>query len=306
MFPTARVAVTSTVDEMKAWVRDDLARKPPELVLSGGGDGTAVTLFNELRRHIPDVPSFGLLPLGTGNGWARSSGDVGHRAAMRDLRSLRGQDPPCRPFPLVETEGRLTPFAGVGWDAEIIADYARLRDETPAGLLGGSKLGYLRSIVTKTLPRRLREERANVRIINLGPPALTVDASGSPVPLPDAGTGAVLYEGPFSICGASTAEELGFGFRGFVFAHRVPGRLQVRLYAGGPLEAAIRLPWLWRGVHTLPHDHHFFVTRCRFEFDRPVPLEIGGDLAGERTSVEMSMVEDAVRLLNWRRLYPRA
>ena len=62
------------------------------------------------------------------------------------------------------------------------------------------------------------------------------------------------------------------------------------------------MPWLWRGAHPLPDDHHFFVTRCRFEFDRPVPFEIGGDLVGERTEVEMSLLEDAVPLIDWRRM----
>ncbi len=304
LIPDARVAVTGSLEELSAWVRDTLSPHPPELLLSGGGDGTAVTLLNELRRQDVAIPTFGLLPLGTGNGWARSSGGTGRRAAMRGLRALRPKHHPARAFNMVETEGLITPFAGVGWDAQILADYAELRAETPAGVqrLGGSKLGYLRSIATRSIPKQLRQARPNVRIVNLGEPAMTVDRHGSPVPIEGGGAGAVLYEGPLSTCGASTTEELGFGFRGFAFAHLIPGRLQVRVYAAGPLGAAARLPWLWRGAHPLPDDHHFFVTRCRFEFDRAVPFEIGGDLVGERTSVEMALAEDAVSLLDWRKL----
>lgn len=304
LFPDARVAVTSTVDDVTTWVRDDLSRHPPELLLSGGGDGTAVTLLNELRRHDMAIPTFGLLPLGTGNGWARATGDVGRGAAMRGLRSLRSGYRPSRSFALIETEGRVTPFAGVGWDAEILSDYAKMREATPAALrgVGGSTSGYLRSLFTRSIPRHIRQKRPNVRVVNLGEPALTVDPQGNAVPIPDSGPGTVLYEGPLSTGGASTTEELGLGFRAFPFAHLVPGRLDVRIYAASTLGAAVRMPWLWRGAHPLPHDHHFFVTRCRFEFDRAVPFEIGGDLVGDRNAVEMSLLDDAVSLLDWRKL----
>src|SRR4051812_1015476 len=77
ILPQARVAVTRTLEDARRWIRDDLAHALPALLLSGGGDGTAVALLNELRGHNLTVPAFGLLPLGTGNGWARATGAVG-------------------------------------------------------------------------------------------------------------------------------------------------------------------------------------------------------------------------------------
>ena len=306
ILPEARIAVTRTLAEVRTWVRDDLSRNLPDVLLSGGGDGTAVTLLNELREHNLTVPAFGLLPLGTGNGWARATGNVGRNAALRGLSALSESDyRPLRRFALVETEGRVTPFAGTGWDAEILADYHRMREDTPAALrsVGSARGGYFRSLVTRTIPRHLgRWSPPNVRVINLGEPALTVDDHGHAIPVQGGEYGAVLYDGPISVGGASTTEELGFGFRAFPFAHLVPGRMAVRVYAASTLNAIMRLPWIWRGVHPVPDDHHLFVTRCRFEFDRPVPFEIGGDLVGERTQVEMSLVDDAVPLLDWRKL----
>jgi diacylglycerol kinase family enzyme len=305
ILPRARVAVTQNFDEARAWVRDDLAPNTPEVLISGGGDGTAVALLNELRDQGLTVPAFGLLPLGTGNGWARATGKVGKRAALRGLSNLpeRGP-PPLRRSALVETEGRVTPFAGTGWDAEVLADYKAVQDLTPPAVRGASaRAGYMQSLFTRTIPRHLFGfTPPRVRVVNLGEPAFGVNPAGQAIPIPGAGAGATLYEGPISVGGAATTEELGLGFRAFPFAHLVPGRMNVRIYAATALSATVRMPWLWRGAHPLPDDHHFFVTRCRFEFDRPVPFEIGGDLVGERTEVEMSLLEDAVPLIDWRRM----
>jgi hypothetical protein len=312
ILPDARVAVTHSLEDARAWVRDDLSRSRPKIVLSGGGDGTAVALLNELRDHGVHVPVFGLLPLGTGNGWARATGDVGTRAALRGLSALRahvderpeGTPPPLRTFDLVEAEGRLTPFAGTGWDAQVLADYKRFTETAPALIrkLGGATGGYLGSLFTRTIPRHLGGERPRVRVVNLGAPAMRADERGRPVPVPGGGAGAVLYEGPLSVGGAGTTEELGLGFRAFPFAHLVPGRMHVRIYAATTVGATMRMASLWRGVHPLPHDHHFFVTKVRFELDRPMPIEIGGDVLGDRTSLELSHVANAVPLVDWRKM----
>ncbi len=309
ILPEANVGVTHSLDEAREWVGRHLATTMPDILLSGGGDGTAVTLLNEVRREGLALNTFGLLPLGTGNGWARATGVSSKGAALRGLGALRDNlAPPTRTFSLVETEGRVTPFAGTGWDAEILSDYKKMLDELPESLrtATGGTAGYMRSIFSRTIPRHLSgKSRPIVRLVNLGEPALRVDADGRAVPVGDGGPGAVLYEGPIGVGGAATTEELGLGFKAFRFAHLVPGRMAVRIYAASTLGATVRMPWLWRGAHPLPDDHNFMLTRCRMEFDRPVPFEIGGDLAGDRTSVELSLSEQVVPLVDWRRM-PRA
>jgi hypothetical protein len=306
ILPSARVTVTHSFDEARAFVADEVVRRKPDVLLSGGGDGTAVALLNELRAHGVKVPAFGLLPLGTGNAWARATGPAGLRASLSALSALgEGECPPLRSFRLVEVEGQVTPFAGTGWDAQILADYKSQIESLPPSLrrVAGGTPGYLRSLFTRTIPRQVfGPARPRVRVINLGEPALALDREGKPVPVPGGGPGAVLYEGPLSVCGAATTEELGLGFRAFPFAHAVPGRMAVRVYAASTAKATLHMPWLWRGAWPLPDDHNWMLTRCRMEFDRAVPFEIGGDLAGERTSVEMSLAPESVSLVDWHRL----
>jgi hypothetical protein len=79
--------------------------------------------------------------------------------------------------------------------------------------------------------------------------------------------------------------------------------MAVRVYAASTLHATLRMPWLWRGAHPLPHDHNWLLTHCRMDFDRPLPFEIGGDLAGQRTSVELRLADDRVPIVDWRALH---
>lgn len=311
LLPDARVAVTSSLDEARAWVKDELVPNRPKVLLSGGGDGTAVALLNELREQDVQIPTFGLLGLGTGNGWARATGGVGRRAVMRDLERLSAEtrahtrDLPIRKFGLVETEGRVTPFAGVGWDAEILADYKDSLGSTSRLIdrLGGSTLGYAKSVATRTIPKQLFGVRPRLRIINLGEPALTVDRHGRAVPVPGGARGKVLYDGPLGVAGASTTEELGLGFRAFQFAHLVPGRMQVRVYGASASRAVRDLPKILGAIHPIENDHSFFVTKCRFELDREVPYEIGGDLVGSRRQLELALHEKPISLVDFRKVH---
>jgi diacylglycerol kinase family enzyme len=309
LLPRANVAVTHSLDDASEWVRRVVRDDAPRVLVAGGGDGTAIAVLNHLRQENLSVPALGLLPLGTGNAWARATGVASKRAGLRSLEGLAdGRDVPVRTFQLVETEGRLTPFAGTGWDAEMLSDYRKMIESKPAALrvASGGTGGYLRSLFTRTIPRKLSaKDRPILRLVNLGEPALRIDEHGNPVPVHDGGVGAVLYEGPVSVAGAATTEELGLGFRAFRFAHLVPGRMAVRVYAATTLSATLRMPLLWRGAHPLPDDHNWMLTRCRMEFDRPVPFEIGGDLAGDRTSVELNLAEKSVALVDWRKMATR-
>ncbi len=302
LLPQARLAVTTSLEEARRWVVEELMPDPPQLLLSGGGDGTAVSLLNELRDANTTFPALGLLPLGTGNGWARVTGAPQTRTALRGIAALAGDAPPLRHFALVETEGRLTPFAGTGWDAEIVSDYHRVLAALPKPLNQAQNptLGYLRAIFTRTIPRHLGQMGpATVTLTNLGEDAYVVDDRGHPQRLPGGGKGAVLYRGPLGVAGAGTTTDLGLGFRAFPFAHAMSGRLAVRVYGATPLEAMLRMPKLWRGAHPVPKSHSFLLTHCRMDFDREVPFEIGGDLLGDRRSVEFRLAEVGVNLVDW-------
>ncbi len=303
--PEARLGLTRTFEEAQRFLME-LARgqQGPDLILSGGGDGTAVGLLNELRRQGTPMPTLGLVPLGTGNGWARVTGSPPFPRAMQRIATHGRRPWPTTRFSLVEVEGTLSPWAGTGWDAEIVADYQRIMHALPkkyAEWFGGFP-GYMMSVFGMTVPRMIIDKQASVRVVNTGAPALWIDPEGRAVPIPRSGDGAVLYEGPVSVCGCSTTTDVGLGLRAFPFAHDVPGRMGVRVYAESTLKAAWNIGKIFRGEHPLPKDNHWLLDSCRFEFDRPVNFEIGGDVVGKRSTVDFALARETVNVLDWSRI----
>jgi diacylglycerol kinase family enzyme len=302
--PRARVQVSGSLDDVRRWIDRELVPSPPELLLSGGGDGTAVVLLNELRDRGVSLAQLGVLRLGTGNGWANATGAPGPHRAIAHVAALDGATPPSRRFGLVETDGRIAPFLGTGWDAEIISDFkthvARLPQRLRA--MNDGLPGYLMGMFTRTIPRHVFGSGSpNVVVTNLGDDALMLDAEGRVVKMPGGERGAVLYRGPASVAAAATTEEWGFGFRAFPFAHAAPGRVNVRIYGAPVLEATRNMFRLWRGDHPLPKMNDFFLTHGRMEFDREVPFQIGGDVAAPRRSFDFRIARESVDLVDWSR-----
>ncbi|MBL8716565.1 MAG: diacylglycerol kinase [Myxococcales bacterium] len=304
VLPRAEVAVTSSLDDARRFLQDQVSARPPSLILSGGGDGTAVAIWNELRAMNADIPPLGLLRLGTGNGLANVTGAPRARTALERIAALRGVVPPVRGFRLLESEGRIAPFAGTGWDAQIVADFKAWQATLPPGMQGmnAGLRGYLNALFLRTIPRQLfGDGPAHVRAVNLGDDAFTLDDQERVVPIPGARKGTVLYEGLASVASGATTTEWGFGFRAFPHAHRVPDRLSVRVYGAKVLEATSKMFKLWRGER-VPKMHDFFTTGIRFELDREVPFQIGGDVIGPRRVIELRLSEQRVGLVDWDRL----
>ena len=305
-FPRARLALTRSLEELRTWIAQHLHADPPALLLAGGGDGTITGLLNELKDQGLALPALGVLPLGTGNAWARVTGAPSPARALAQLAALGDRPVPLRAFGLVEVEGRVAPFAGTGWDAEMVKDFKDRLAGFPAGPVREAHAGlrgYLAAMLTRTVPRHLVGEGSpQVSVYNLGGEALTLDAQGSLRPVPHGGRGALLYRGSAGVAGAATTPEWGFGFKAYPFAEAVPGRLSVRVYSASVLEAVRHAVPLWRGQHPLPNMHDFLVEGVRMEFDRDVPLQLAGDLAGMRRTVELKLYPERVQLVDWRRV----
>jgi len=306
--PKARMFVTSDLEEARAAARD-LATRPPRLLFCGGGDGTSVVLLNLLREEgATTFPPIGLLKLGTGNGWPRAVHAPGWRTTSKLLRTLP-LDAPTRRFDLVEVEGRLCHFTGVGWDAVILHDYVRnlqRRRRQPvvgsfAERLNRGIGGYLYSVARHTVPTQMRQQlkhgRVRVRRENLGARALTVDSHRRAVPV--TGKEETLFKGPMSVAAAATEPFWGAGFRAFPFARLVPGRINVRIYERGVLAGLTNIMQLYRGAIGHKGMHDFFLTRARFVFSRPMPFQIAGDVMGPRESLEVAVARQTVQLLDW-------
>lgn len=316
--PEARVLASRSLDEAVGFARD-LCDKPPSLLVSAGGDGTVVALLNAMRDadssafvRADDIasistarpPALGLLPLGTGNGWAHVTGAPRWRTGLEQLGHLaeRGGALPLRRFDLIEAFGTVAHFAGTGWDAELIDDFHA--QKTGLGVLPRRMrkglAGYLQGLFTRMIPRHLVNPPVEVEITNTGDDAFTIDDEGRPVPLRGGEHGAVLYRGPASVCGVGTTGEWGFGFRAFPFAEAMPRRFSLRIYGGRALEATLRMSQLWRGAHPMPKMYNWLLTRCKAVFSRPVPFQMGGDRLGHKSEIDYALAREQVDVLDWR------
>ncbi|MBX7098978.1 MAG: diacylglycerol kinase [Myxococcaceae bacterium] len=306
--PHARVLASGSLEDAKREAQT-LVEKPPRLLFCGGGDGTVVVLLNLLRElGAKSFPTIALLQLGTGNGWPRATGAPPWRAALKRLGKIP-LPPPTQRFNLVEVEGRLCHFTGVGWDGIILHDYRRNLEKRRSQLvasrfatrLHSSVFGYLYSVARITVPEQMalnrKHGRATVRVENLGPDAYRLDENGQSVELPKGQV--VLHEGPHSIAAAATEPFWGGGFRAFPYAMAMPGYVNVRLYDRPVLEGFLNTPRLWRGGIGLPGFHDFFLTRGRFVFSREVPFQVGGDVVGPRDSLELNVAKESVQLMRW-------
>lgn len=305
--PEALVLVSDDLEQSQRHAQR-IAEARPAVVFSGGGDGAAMRLLNLLRKFVPrnePFPMLGVLRLGTGNAWSRAVGAARYQKLVEKLPGLKWPLPSLR-FDLVEAEGVVCPFAGVGWDARILNDYQRNLDRRSGDIfasrfttrLNKGLIGYMYSLFRYTVPEEWVLQRAGapiVRITRLEGDAFRVTPSGDIFPV----TEDLLYDGPVSVGAGATIPEYGFGFRAFPFATKVPGYINVRIYDRPVLEAVRNMPRLWSGAHPQPGMHDFFVKRAHLTFSRPVPFQLGGDPYGERSELELSVADRPVDVVHW-------
>ncbi len=275
-------------------------------VFAAGGDGTFVGWVNRLvreagRQHRP-VPCFGILALGTGNAVAGLVGTTS-RTFLDDLaRFVRGDAIATRSIDLVDCEGRHTPFAGTGADAAVINDYnwlrLRLRD-TPLKALGTGAAGFGLAAALRTAPRHLLERLPYCEIVNAGRPAWRLDVDGARLGR-EIPSGDLLYAGPCLMAAASTVPFWGLGIRAFPFAGTAAGAMHLRVASRIPVPTVLlNLPRIWSGAFRHPGLHDFHADRVTLRFDRPAPLQIGGDAEGLRETVTMGVVSEPIEVVDF-------
>jgi len=277
-------------------------------VFTGGGDGTFVGWVNHILdrtegRSAP-APRFGVLALGTGNAVAEVVGarPQEHLRHLRDF--LAGRASRTRRLDLVACEGRRTPFAGLGIDAAVLNDYIWLKDKLRDGALRGIASGipgYGLAIALRSAPRHLLQRRHSYcEIVNTGGVAWRLDEHGHPAGQPIE-PGELLYAGPCMMAAAATVPFYGFGLRAFPFAASAPGMMQVRVVGQVPISTLLwNLPRVWSGQFSHPGILDFHAESVRVTFERPVPLQLGGDASGWREEVAFRMAPP-VELVDFQR-----
>lgn len=276
-------------------------------VLTGGGDGTFTVMVTEVikeaRRQQAPFPRFGLLKLGTGNAlaWVVGASSKGIGDLRADIDRLM-TDAGSRPIHLVEVEGQIAPFCGVGFDACLLSDYAKTREvlgKTPLGPAATGFLSYAVAAAFRTVPRAVLGPMPHVRVINAGGEAYRLGPRGSRVGTPFA-KGDTIYEGPARLAALSTIPFYGFGFRVFPYANERSDRMNLRIttMTVGPFLRNVQA--IWRGEYeSSEHLFDFLVEAVDLEMDPPTPLQVGGDLVGERTTVHAALTSEPIRLVDF-------
>ncbi len=276
-------------------------------VFTGGGDGTFVSWVNRIletaERCAARPPRFGVLALGTGNAVAEMVGADPRRQVQDLARYVRGEVDRVRRLDLLTCEGRRTPFAGVGIDAAILNDYNWIRgqlEDTPLRRLGLGVSGYGLAVALRSAPRFLKERRAAYcEVVNAGRPAWRLDGRGVRIGRPVA-HGELLYAGPCLLAAASTVPYYGLGLRVFPFAERAPGMMQVRIATSIHLHTLLlNLGSIWSGEFSHPGLLDFHADRVALRFERPMPLQVGGDAEGWRSEVSFGMAANPVEIVDF-------
>jgi diacylglycerol kinase family enzyme len=280
-----------------------------DTVLFGGGDGTFVQCLNdvaaETRRRETVLPNVGVLRLGTGNaladclGASRPTADGLAHDLGRARRAAR-----ARQLPLLEVDGKMTPFAGCGLDAQILDDFHRVgqiidRAVGPLAPAIGAAPRYALSVGLRSTARFILTRKPEVEIINTGEPVYPIYwKNGRILEDEPIATGAVVWRGRASIASCSTIPNFGLGLKLFPFAEAREGRFQLRCATSSAFEALTNLPGVFKGEYRSPTLHDFLCTSVEIRIERPVPVQIGGDLQdGARTRLRVGMARTPIRVL---------
>jgi diacylglycerol kinase family enzyme len=299
--------------QMRRIAKALLDRQYP-IVFCGGGDGTFVAVVNEVFQQLEQngakaprrPPRFGVLKLGTGNGLAalvHASPSRGDRMVEDVLRAKAGEVTSIKRLDLLLVEGRRTPFAGLGIDGKLLNDYVWVRNHLAKGIFKGllsGTGGYFSAIALKTLPHYLTHPTSvECEVIN-GPasPAYRVAPDGSMLGEPIA-PGEPLYRGRLMMAAAGTIPFYGFGLKMFPFAGRRRGMMHLRLGSVSTPAVVANLAAIWKGRWFPKGVHDFHAQEVEIRFEKPMPLQVGGDAEGYRKEISFGVARGQVELLDF-------
>ncbi len=298
--------VSRSLEEGREIARTIIERGYPT-VLTGGGDGTFVQMVTWVVRVAEELnrplPRFGLLRLGTGNAlaWVLGAQSKKARGVVADLARLR-REGGSRLLRLIEVEGLLTPFGGLGADAIALEHHQRTREQLDRVRwlkpVASPAVTYALSIATRSVPQYLFGRMPQFRVINTGAPAVRLGQDGRPVGR-DVQKGEVIYEGPATILAFSTIPYWGLGARAFPYAEEREDRFSLRVVNFGSIEVVSHLRELWAGSYRSDRLHDFLVESVTIECDRPTPLQVGGDVVGMRERVQAKLSAKPVRVVDF-------
>jgi len=282
---------------------DTLLNRDYEIIFTGGGDGTIMFLVNAIEKRVhegridrDEAPPIGVLRMGSGNAIATY---LGTRRATDSLEALRrGAPVAIHSLNMLESDRTMFPFAGIGWDADILNDYEDFKEavrDTALEPYATGLSGYVAAIFSRTFPRVLRSDPVEVVVTNRGDRAVSVDGNGET--LREFEEGEVLYSGPVQTVAASSVSYWGYRIRMFPYATKKWGYSMLRCFNGDPSNILRHLPSFWRGRFPEGDIYNYLFQRVEIESEeRAMPYQTTGEAAGYENLLDWRVADHPVHL----------
>ena len=282
---------------------DSLLKQDYDIIFTGGGDGTIMFLVNAIEERIragdidrEEAPPVGVLRMGSGNAIATY---LGTESATTKLEALRAGAPVAvHSLNMIEGSRGLFPFAGIGWDAEVLNDYEDFKDavrDTALEPYTTGMPGYAASIASRTIPRVLQLKPVDVRVTNRGDHAVKIDQSGEV--LEEYGPGDVLFDGTAQTVATAAVSYWGYGIRMFPYATLKWGYTMLRCFNGSVHRILAHLPSFWEGRFPEGDCVDFLYKDVEIEtHGRALPYQVTGEGAGYERFVDWKVTDHPVRL----------
>jgi diacylglycerol kinase family enzyme len=308
LVPPHDLYLSRSVDQSRQ-IAAKVVERAYDTILFGGGDGTFVQCLSDVAAEAAardvELPSVGVLRLGTGNALADCLG--ASRPTMDGLahdlgRARRAQR--ARSLQLLTVDGKLTPFAGCGLDAQILDDFGSVgrvidRFAGPLASAIGAAPRYALTVGLRSTPRFVLKTLPELEIINTGEPVYPIYWRNGRILEDEAiATGDVIWRGRASLASCSTIPNFGLGMRMFPWADAREGRFQLRCAVSSAYETIRNLPAVFKGEYRSPTLIDFLCTGVEIRMERPVPVQVGGDVQdGARDRLTVEMATTPVRVL---------
>ena len=307
------IYITKTIEQSDQSL-DEIIQKRYPLVLCGGGDGTAMRIVEQMRLKVGRLnqaggdyrmPRFGLLKLGTGNGWAGLLETPPKVEPIWALRQRREDELKFTAFNMIQCDERLFHFGGFGLDAMILNNYIELKNKFSKGFMwkvSNSMAGYLYATFFQAAPRLLRHKyEVKARVINNADGPIYRAYPHRPLEQLTVKKGETIFEGPVMLVGAATTSNYGFNLKTYPYACLKPGYMNLRTALVSIPATIWNIRQVWKGVWNYDGIKDWLVQDVIIETETDMPFQLGGDPEGYRNRVRFQVSDFTVDVLDFRK-----
>jgi diacylglycerol kinase family enzyme len=282
----------------------EIVHKGYSYLFCGGGDGTLVHSINclaHLAKSVPEslIPRLGVLRLGTGNALARALGAL---KAEDDIRAVM-QGKPLKPLlmSMVETlDGQLAPFAGIGYDGELMNDFETVKDtffKGPFRKFFSSYWGFAIAGLFRTLPRQVGKDLPLISV-KTSSPLYRIVRKGKYDEEVFLEKGQELFSGQAPLICVGTIPSVGYGVKMFPFAMKRPGYMQLRVSAVPLATLLSHVPAIWQGSYRHPLLYDFLVKDVTIESNKGLPYQFAGDTMGFPKNLSFKVSDNPIKMVS--------